>query len=282
MKAKLLVLISILLVCLNQPESLVQAGANTSLANDSTLISYVNQNKQNPTDYLVSKLRDNDVILLGERHNQGHQLKMVNSFIQRLSKEHPSTILALEISTDEQNRVDYFLETGTGLEEIKFPSYLSNPLYKDLLITARESGIKVLAIDMPPRVFKHTKITRDEYMANTLIAEIEETNKAYKIFALVGCIHTIKAPIEWLTADNSYKYLGLLLNKKNPKLKVSSIYQEINKLDSDIDKSLIRFEECIACNIGEPFSLYEGSSLRLLNCRPINIPQAFDGVIYHH
>ncbi len=133
---------------LNQPETcpnwdrrgLVLAEVSTSLANDSTLISYVNQNKQNPTDYLMSKLRDNDVILLGERHNQGHQLEMVNSFIQRLSKVHPSTILALEISTDEQNRVDYFLETGTGLEEIKFSSHLSSTLYKDLLITARESG----------------------------------------------------------------------------------------------------------------------------------------------
>ncbi len=76
MKVKLLVLSLILLVCLK---------VSTSLANDSTLISYVNQNKQNPTDYLMSKLRDNDVILLGERHNQGHQLEMVNSFIQRLS-----------------------------------------------------------------------------------------------------------------------------------------------------------------------------------------------------
>ncbi len=282
MKTKLLVLIPILLVCLNRPESLVLAGANTSLANDSTLISYVNQNKQNPTYYLMSKLRDNDVILLGERHNHSHQLEMVKSFIRRLSEELPSTILALEISSDEQNTINYFLETGTGLEEIKFPPHLSNPLYKNLLITARESGIKVLAIDMPPRVFKNTKITRDEYMANTLTAEIEETNKACKIFVLVGSIHTIKAPIEWLTADNSHKYLGLLLNNKNPELKVTSIYQEISKPDSDIDKSLSTFEECIACNIGEPFSLYKGSSLRLLNCKPISITQAFDGVIYHH
>jgi uncharacterized iron-regulated protein len=278
MKTKLLVLISILLVCLNRPERLVLAGANTSLADNSTLISYVNQTKQNPADYLMSKLRDNDIILLGERHNHSHQLEMVKSFIRRLSKELPSTILALEISTDEQKRINCFLDTGTGLEKIKFPSHLVNPLYKDLLFTARESGIKILAIDMPPRVFKHTKITRDEYMADRLVTEVEKANK---IVALVGSLHAIKAPVEWLTADNSHKYLGLLLNKKNPKLKVSSIYQEINKPDSDIDKSLGKFTECVAFNIGEPFSLYEGSSLRLLNCRPINMPQAFDGIIYH-
>jgi uncharacterized iron-regulated protein len=204
---------------------------------------------------------------------------MVKSFIRRLSKELPSTILALEISTDEQKRINYFLDTGTELEKIKFPSHLSNPLYKDLLITARESGIKVLAIDMPPRFFKDAQITRDKYMADRLVAEVE---KAGKIVALVGSLHAIKAPVEWLTADNSHKYLGLLLNKKNPKLKVSSIYQETSKPDSDIDKSLGKFTECIACNISEPFSLYEGSSLRLLNCKPINIPQAFDGVIYHY
>ena len=39
-----------------------------SLADDSILISYINQNKQNPLDYLMSKLRDNDIVLLGEKH----------------------------------------------------------------------------------------------------------------------------------------------------------------------------------------------------------------------
>ncbi len=269
MKAKLLTLILILLVCFK---------ANTSLADNGTLISYVNQTKQNPADYFMSKLRDNDIILLGERHNHSHQLEMVKSFIRRLSEELPSTILALEISTDEQKRINCFLDTGTGLEKIKFPSHLSNPLYKDLLITARESGIKVLAIDMPPRFFKDVQITRDKYMADRLVAEVE---KAGKTVALVGSLHAIKAPIEWLTTDNSHKYLGLLLNKKNSELRVSSIYQETSKPDSDIDKSLGKFTECMACNIGEPFSIYEGSSLRLLNCKPINMPQAFDGIIYH-
>jgi uncharacterized iron-regulated protein len=285
MKTKLLILFLTLFVYVNQPEAFpnwerrgfVLAGVNASLT-DESLISYINQNKQNPADYLIGKLSGNDIILLGERHNHDHQLEMVKSFIQRLSKEFPLTILALEISTDEQDRLDYFLETSTGLEKIKFPSHLSNPLYKDLLIMARESCIKVMAIDMPPRLFKNAQMTRDEYMADRLVAEVEKANK---IIALVGCLHAIKAPIEWLTADNSHKYLGLLLNKKNPKLRVSSIYQETNRPDSDIYKSFDKFEECVACNIGEPFSPYEGSSLRLLNCKPVNIPQAFDGIIYY-
>ncbi len=131
---------------------------------------------------------------------------------------------------------------------------------------------------MPPRVFKHTKITRDEYMADRLVTEVEKANK---IVALVGSLHAIKAPVKWLTTDNSHKYLGLILNKNKPKLRVSSIYQETSKPDSDIDKSLGKFTECMACNMSESFSLYEGSSLRLLNCKSINIPQSFDGIIYH-
>jgi uncharacterized iron-regulated protein len=104
----------------------------------------------------MSKLRDNDIVLLGEKHNQSHQLKMMKSFIQRLSKELPSVILALEIPTDEQSNINYFLETGTRLERVNFPFHLSNPLYKDLLVAARGSGIKVLAIDMPLRLFNIT------------------------------------------------------------------------------------------------------------------------------
>lgn len=282
MKTKLLVLILIFLVCFNQlvtcpnRDRLYLAGVNISLADDNSLISYINQNKQDPTDYLIIQLRNNDIILLGERHNQDHQLEMVKSFIQKLSKELPSTILALEVSTDEQDRLDYFMETGTGLEEIKFPSHLLNPLYKDLLITARESGIKVMAIDMPPRLFNNAQITRDEYMADRLVAEAD------KIIALVGNLHVIKAPIEWLTADNSHKYLGFLLNKKNAELRVSSIYQQTNKPDSDIKKSLRKLGKCMAYNADESFSFYQGSTLPLLNAKPINIHQAFDGIIFHH
>lgn len=254
---------------------------NASPANDSTLISYINENKKEPLDYLVSKLKDNDIVLLGERHNQNHQLEMLEDFIQRRSIELPPTILALEISTDEQNRVNHFLETGLGLEEIRFPSHLSNSLYRGLIVAAKESGLEIKCIDMPSRLFKHTEITRDEYMANTLIAKKEETHKEYKILAIVGCIHTIKTPIEWLTAGNSYKYLGLLLSMKDPTLNTFSICQALSSPDSDIDKSFSKFKECIACEVDKPFSLYHGGSLSLLNCKPINMLQAFDGVIYH-
>jgi uncharacterized iron-regulated protein len=273
MKTKLLALILIFIIYLK---------GNMSLADDSTLISYINQNKQNPLDYLMSKLRDNDIVLLGEKHKQDHQIEMVRSIIKRLSKELPSTILALEIPTDEQNTINHFLETGTGLEKIKLPLHLSNPLYKDLIVTARKSGIRVLAIDMPPRLFKNAQMTRDEYMANTLITEIEMINKAHKILVLVGNLHTIKAHIELLTVGNTYKYLGLLLNRKKPTLKVFSIYQETNKFDSDINESFSKFKECIACKIGEPLSFYQGRSLSLLNSKPTKISHAFDGIIYHN
>ncbi len=49
---------------------LVYIKGNVSLANDDTLISYINQNKQKPVDYLMSKLHDNDIVLLGEKHRQ--------------------------------------------------------------------------------------------------------------------------------------------------------------------------------------------------------------------
>jgi len=101
-----------------------------------------------------------------------------------------------------------------GLERINFPYHLSKPLYKDLIITARESGIKVLVIDMHPRLFKNAKMTRDEFMAERL-AEIEETNKEYKIVALAGNLHAIKTNIEWVVNKNTANYLGLLLKNKN-------------------------------------------------------------------
>lgn len=73
------------------------------------LYSYINKNKHYPINYLIEKVKDNDIVLLGEKHNQTHQLKMVISFIKGRHNEMPSTILALEIPTDKQNRIDKVL-----------------------------------------------------------------------------------------------------------------------------------------------------------------------------
>ncbi len=141
--------------------------SNICLANDSILEPHITQNKQNPLDYLSSKLRDNDIVLLGEKHNQSHQLERVKAFIQRLSKELPSTILALEIPTDEQSNINHYLETGKGFEKIKLPFHLSNPLYMDLIVTSRKSGIRVLAIDMPPQLFKQASMLKGSILPLT-------------------------------------------------------------------------------------------------------------------
>ncbi len=124
MKAKLQFLVLLIIILLI---------SNTGLANDSILESHITQNKQNPIDYLLNKLKNNDVVLLGEKHNQSHQLEMVIKLIQRLPKELPSTILTLEIPTDEQGSINHFLETGTGLERINFPYHLSNHFYMENL-----------------------------------------------------------------------------------------------------------------------------------------------------
>ena len=163
MKIKFLVLPFLLLVCLK---------SDISFAVNTPTTSHANQDIKGPHDYLIGKLLNNDIVLLGERHNQDHQLEMVKSLIARLSKELPATMLALVVPNSEQDIINHFFETGDGLERIIFSTHLSNPLYKDLIIAARESGIRILAIDMPPR-FKNAQLTRDEYMANSLIAEME-------------------------------------------------------------------------------------------------------------
>jgi pheromone shutdown protein TraB len=80
---------------------------------------------------------------------------------------------------------------------------------------------------MPPRLFKNAQISRDEYMADRLAADIEKSNK---ILAIVGSLHVIKTPIEWVLNGHTSIFLGLLLRKKSPDLKVFSICQVLSKL----------------------------------------------------
>ncbi len=63
-------------------------------------------------------------------------------------------------------------------------------------------------------------------MANSLIAKIKMTDKAYKIFVLVGNIHTIKANVEWLVDGYDYLHLRELLDDKMPSLKLFSIISD--------------------------------------------------------
>jgi hypothetical protein len=51
--------------------------------------------------------------------------------------------------------------------------------------------------------------------------------------------------------------------------------------DCDIDKSLGEFKGDMACDIDWSFPLYQDGSLMLLNSKPIDILQAFDGIFYH-
>ncbi len=50
----------------------------------------------------------------------------------------------------------------------------------------------------------------------------------------------------------------------------------------DVDKPVSKFKECIGCDISKDFNPYQGDALPLINSKPINIHQAYDGMIYHH
>ncbi len=60
---------------------------SVSLGNDEGIISYVSKNKLDPVDYLIEKVHDNYIVILGKKHHQTHQLEVVISFIKRQHKD---------------------------------------------------------------------------------------------------------------------------------------------------------------------------------------------------
>ncbi len=67
----------------------------------------------NPKPYVLGKRQSHDLVLLETRHKREPILLFISDLIPALHNA-GVTHIALEICADQQDRIDHFIETGTG------------------------------------------------------------------------------------------------------------------------------------------------------------------------
>jgi hypothetical protein len=82
-----------------------------------------------PADYLRSKLQQNDIVFLGTTHKKSEILKFIAELIPTLEKYDVSHV-GLEIPSDQQEKIDVFMKTGNGLDDIKLHTQIESPEYQ--------------------------------------------------------------------------------------------------------------------------------------------------------
>ena len=106
-----------------------------------------------PADYIRSKLKQNDIVFLGTTHKKPDILGFIAELIPTL-KSIGVTHVGLEIRSDQQEKIDAFMRTGNGLDDIKLHTQIDSPEYRHLFQVFRKSGGPIpVAIDLPSSMY---------------------------------------------------------------------------------------------------------------------------------
>jgi len=79
-----------------------------------------------PVDYIRSKLQQNDIVFLGTTHKKPEILEFIAELIPSLKGLGVSHV-GLEIPSDQQEKIDVFMKTGDGLDDIKLHTQIDSP-----------------------------------------------------------------------------------------------------------------------------------------------------------
>lgn len=176
--------------------------------------------------FILEKLEHNDLVFLGEVHKKSELTGTAAGLLPCL-RNAGVTHIALEISSDQQNRIDRYIESGEGLDDIKLHEQIDCPQYRNLFVSLRslDESRRVIpvAMDLPETQYRE-HVSRDEYMAKSL-SRIFNSDPNAKILTIVGNNHVLKK-LEWMDqVVNPYKSIRDYLADMHPGLKQFSIYQ---------------------------------------------------------
>jgi uncharacterized iron-regulated protein len=85
----------------------------------------------NSQSYVLNKFETYDIVFLGTRHKQPPILEFISDLIPKLH-ESGITHIGLEITSDQQNKINNFLNTGAGVSDISIHPQIDCPEYRNL------------------------------------------------------------------------------------------------------------------------------------------------------
>ncbi len=235
-----------------------------------------------PQSYVIERLKSHDIVFLGTRHKKEASLKFVSGLIPRLHKI-GSTHIGLEICSDQQGKIDSFLQTGNGLDEIKVHPLIDCAEYRDLFMTIRSLSQSkrptVVALDLPKSMYQG-ETNRDEWMAHS-IARIFHRNPNAKILVIVGNLHILKK-VQWEdTVPNQHGSIRSYLNVLIPHRRMFSIGQLIDESakECDFTSAFSHVEGAVAMDCDRRFNGWKIGFMAPVAAKPTEVCELLDGVI---
>ena len=240
--------------------------------------------QKDPQSYVLEKLRSHDIVFLGTTHRRQPILKFLSDLIPCLH-EAEVTHLGMEICSDQQDRIDSFLQTGMGLKDIALPSQMECPEYRNIFTTIRSLGQAkrpvVLALDLPKSMYQG-ETNRDKWMASS-IAKVFHRNPNAKILVVVGNLHVLKK-IEWEDkVTDSHGFVRSYLNELAPHRRMFSISQCVderpNECDFTREFSSVRGPVPMDCD--RRFAGWNIGMMATVAAKPSEIWELLDGIIVY-
>lgn len=240
--------------------------------------------QKDPQSYVLEKLRSHDIVFLGTTHRRQPILKFVSDLIPYLH-EAEVTHLGLEICSDQQDRINSFLQTGSGLKDIALHFQIECPEYRNILTTIRGLGHAkrppVLALDLPKSMYQG-EINRDEWMAGC-IAKVFHRNPNAKILVVVGNLHVLKN-IEWKDkVFNPHGFVRSYLNELTPQRRMFSIGQCIDERPNECDftREFSSVGGAVPIDCDRRFAGWNTGIIATVAAKPSEIWELLDGIIVY-
>jgi hypothetical protein len=241
----------------------------------------INKDRQS---YILEKLKSHDIVFLGTTHRKQPILQFLSDFIPNLH-EAQVTHLGLEICSDQQETIDKFLQTGTGLADIKLHYTMDCKEYRNIFTTIRNldhsKRPSVIALDLPKAMYRGA-MNRDEWMALSIIRIFREHPNA-KVLLFVGNLHALKK-IDWEeTVPTPHGFIRSYLNEFTPHLRAFSIGQCIDQTPHvcDFTREFSRLEGAVAMDCDDRFRDWKIGITRPVAAKPAQVSTLLDGVIVY-
>lgn len=225
-----------------------------------------------PAEYIQSKLKENDILFLGTTLRKPKILLFLAELIPEL-KQVGVTHIGVEIPSDQQAKIDYFMKTGDGLDNVQFHLQVDHPDYRYLFQVFRMTGLKPIAIDLPYSKFGG-EISRDEWMARSLL-RIFKVNPAAKVLVIVGGLHTLKK-LEWKEhVPDKHPSIRQIIERERPSTRMWSVGQLIhgNPDECDFTKRFSSLPDAVAVDLDDR---YRGWKIGLTSTLAIVPSECFD------
>ena len=234
--------------------------------------------------YVLENLARHDIVFMGTTHKQPAILTLIADLLPDL----PGigvTHIALEIGSDQQTRLDRFMQKGVGLADISLHAAIDCPDYRRLLSSVQQmedrSRPQVTALDLPPSNYTGD-ISRDEWMAQQL-ADIFIRRPNAKVLVVLGSLHVLRK-LEWLPPHGPrHAALRTYLTRMRPDLTMHSIVNIVDgqQKGCDFSRAIKPVSAPVAVTMDQRFSNWRLGLTDCIAIAPAPPNELIDGIIIY-